>query len=91
MALRLAQRKETSLRVRSESSDDVVTGPEELDGGRDGRVAEPDPDDLGRVAAENADRMKVLVLRDEYKTTAFGSLPEGVVRAAAELEIVDVG
>lgn len=53
-------------------------------------VAEPDPDDLGRRALQNAEPVKVLVLRDQYGPEVNGALPHDVVSRTAEAKQADV-
>jgi hypothetical protein len=53
-------------------------------------VTEPNPNDFGRRALQNAEPVEVLVFRDEYGAEFNGALPHDVVSNATETEKADV-
>jgi hypothetical protein len=82
-----SQRKQGELRIVDERADIRLSGTKKCFHFRSATVAQPHPDDLRRVAAQEAALAKVVVLGDDHELIGRRSSPDFFVAGRVEVPV----
>lgn len=86
----LAECEESGFRVFDEGAHLGVPGPKQPRDVSSRAVAEPHPDHFRRWAAQHAEALEILVLRDQNEISSRGLSPDCLIASTAEAEGDDV-